>query len=115
MKPRRENGATLVSPMKSDVIMGSALMVGVSSGLGGSGIEPPIPGEGKSPACENGPIAVGTQFRTRKKQGRRRSITPTALPTPDIEIGSRHPVHANMPGNRTLECDPLHNGQKGRR
>ena len=27
MKPRRENGATFVSPIASDVSMGSALMV----------------------------------------------------------------------------------------
>jgi hypothetical protein len=33
-----------------------------------------------------------------KKQGRRRSITPTALPAPDIEIGFRPPVSTSCPG-----------------
>jgi hypothetical protein len=31
-------------------------------------------------------------IRPSKKQGRRRSMTPTTLPAPDIEIGSRRPV-----------------------
>jgi len=30
---------------------------------------------------------------TRKKQGRRRSITPSGLASPDIEIGLRRPVN----------------------
>src|SRR5258707_4828584 len=38
MKPRRENGATFVSPMTSDVCMGSALMIDSSSACGGSAI-----------------------------------------------------------------------------
>jgi hypothetical protein len=43
-----------------------------------------------------------------KKQGRRRSITSTALPAPDIEIGLRHPVNCMMPRNATGICDPVH-------
>src|SRR5712664_4289822 len=38
MKPRRENGATFVSPMTSDVRMGSALMIGSPGACGDSEI-----------------------------------------------------------------------------
>jgi hypothetical protein len=44
-----------------------------------------------------------------KKQGRRRSIPPTTLPAPDIEIGSRHPVNYTLPRLRAGKCDPFHN------
>jgi hypothetical protein len=47
-------------------------------------------------------------FGPPKKQGRRRSITPTTLPAPDIEIGSRHPVKRIMPRTPAGRCDPLH-------
>jgi hypothetical protein len=32
-----------------------------------------------------------------KEQGRRRSMTPSDLASPDIEIGSRHPVNLTVP------------------
>ena len=51
MKPRRENGATLVSPMTSDVSMGSALMMD-SSWLR-CAYSRQISAQRKSPACEN--------------------------------------------------------------
>src|ERR1700739_2318305 len=51
MKPRRENGATLVNPMTSDVSTGSALMMD-SSWLGAA-YSRQIPAKRKSPACEN--------------------------------------------------------------
>ena len=47
-----------------------------------------------------------------KKQGRRRSMPPTTLPSPDIEIGSRHPVNYMLPRIRTEICEPAHIGQK---
>jgi hypothetical protein len=47
-----------------------------------------------------------------KKQGRRRSITPSGLASPDIEIGSRRPVNYTLTRNSTVRCDPFHNWQK---
>src|SRR3982751_2479123 len=63
MKPRRENGATFVSPMTSGVSMGSARMWGPPLGrfrakgrpfasLLGRRIQQTIAAKGKSPACE---------------------------------------------------------------
>jgi hypothetical protein len=49
MKPRRENGATFVSPTTSDVSMGSALIVDFLQ-LVGMRIQQAIPAELKSPA-----------------------------------------------------------------
>jgi hypothetical protein len=37
------------------------------------------------------------QRAMQKKQGRQRSITPSDLASPDIEIGSRHPVNPTLP------------------
>ena len=51
-------------------------------------------------------------FGWHKKQGRRRSITLTALPAPDIEIGLRHPVNYSLARNRADECDPFHSRYK---
>src|SRR5579871_460614 len=42
------------------------------------------------------------------KQGRRRSMPPTTLPAPEIEIGSRLPVRWNMPRDFTDECELVH-------
>src|ERR1700732_1148383 len=47
-----------------------------------------------------------------KEQGRRRSIPPTALPAPDIEIGLRHPVNYTLPREFMGMCDPVHNRHK---
>jgi hypothetical protein len=44
----------------------------------------------------------------RKKQGRRRSMPPTTLPAPDIEIGLRHPVNCILQRKNTDACDPFH-------
>src|SRR5258706_8801592 len=44
----------------------------------------------------------------RKEQGRRRSITLTALPAPDIEIGLRRPVDPTMPRYFADICDLFH-------
>jgi hypothetical protein len=49
-----------------------------------------------------------------KKQGRQRSMPPTTLPSPDIEIGSRHPVNYMLPRNRMGVCEPVHNRMKKR-
>jgi hypothetical protein len=43
-----------------------------------------------------------------KKQGRRRSMPPTTLPAPDIEIGLRHPVNCILQRKNTGACDPVH-------
>jgi hypothetical protein len=48
------------------------------------------------PLSEPGSIP---EFRLNKEQGRRRSITLTALPAPDIEIGLRHPVNTDCSVN----------------
>jgi hypothetical protein len=47
-----------------------------------------------------------------KEQGRRRSITPGDLASPDIEIGSRHPVNSSLAQYSAGECDPVHNRRK---
>jgi hypothetical protein len=60
-------------------------------------IQQAIPAEGKSPGREDeGEKAVAEVSEATKKQGRRRSIPPTTLPAPDIEIGSRHPVNSTL-------------------
>jgi hypothetical protein len=70
----------------------------------------------KSPACEDRSLertGVGAEgFRWQKKQGRRRSITLTALPAPDIEIGLRHPVNCSLARNRADDCDPFHKSEQ---
>jgi hypothetical protein len=48
----------------------------------------------------------------RKEQGRRRSIPLTALPAPDIEIGSRRPVECIVARDSAGICDPFHNRRK---
>jgi hypothetical protein len=72
--------------------------------------------ERKSPACEDRVVTSADVWEQancpQKEQGRRRSITLTALPAPDIEIGLRHPVNCTMPRNRTGICDPVHNRRK---
>src|ERR1700730_683483 len=115
VKPRRENGATFVSPTISDASWGSAVMIDPPAC--GRHIQQIIRGEGKSRACED-----STQIRGRwrgfgtggpaKKQGRRRSITPTALPAPDIKIGSRRPVNRILTRFFTGKCDPVHKRRK---
>ena len=47
-----------------------------------------------------------------KEQGRRRSMTPGDLASPDIEIGSRHPVNSSLAQYSAGECDPAHNRRK---
>jgi hypothetical protein len=54
----------------------------------------------------------GRQIVLQKKQGRRRNITLTALQTPDIEIGSRHPVNCSLPRECTIKCDLFHSRRK---
>src|SRR6185295_1217059 len=117
MKPRRENGATLVSPMTSAVGSGSALMAALLCWLFW---------EAHS-ACklvrtqitclrDAGRLCWGRPAQRpkigHKKQGRRRSIPSTTLPAPDIKIGSRHPVNFRMPGILTGMCEPVHKGGK---
>src|SRR5215213_1493579 len=112
MKPRRENGATLVSPMTSEVNWDSAL-IGRSSFFGRR-IQLAKRCERKSPACEMhvGWGRAAAQKSGLKKQGRRRNIPSTTLPAPDIEIGSRHPVNFRMPGIPAGMCEPVHKGGK---
>ena len=62
--------------------------------------------ERKSPACER--ARKNAKKRGIKEQGRRRSIPSTALPAPEIKIGSRLPVNYSMPRNRTGICEPVH-------
>jgi hypothetical protein len=81
--------------------------------LVGRRIQQTIREEGKSRACEDsaqicskwGGFGTGGPA---KKQGRRRSITPTALPAPDIKIGSRRPVNCILTRFFTGKCDPVH-------
>src|ERR1700738_1025234 len=72
--------------------------------------------ERKSSACEDRTMERSRGwcrgFGWHKKQGRRRSITLTALPAPDIEIGLRHPVNYSLARNRADECDPFHSRYK---
>jgi hypothetical protein len=111
MKPRRENGATLVSPMISEVSRGSAL-IGRSSFLGGAfGLQSGANANHLLERCG----AVGARSGPKighKKQGRRRNIPSTTLPAPDIKIGSRHPVNFTMPGILAGMCEPVHKGGK---
>jgi hypothetical protein len=117
MKPRRENGATFVSPMTSDVSRGSALMMDF----------PPVcwnvhstkqllrkanhqPARIRLISVADASGASGKSGT--KKQGRRRSITPSGLASPDIEIGLRRPVNYSLTRNFTEKCDPFHNRHK---
>jgi hypothetical protein len=54
MKPRRDNGATFVSPTTSEVRIGSAVTVDFLR-LMGMRIQQGLPAERKSPACEDRP------------------------------------------------------------
>jgi hypothetical protein len=67
MKPRRDNGATFVSPTTSEVRMGSALTVDFLR-LMGTRIQQALPAERKSPACED-------RTRSRAWRGRRMQKT----------------------------------------
>jgi hypothetical protein len=64
MKPRRDSGAVRVSPIMSEVRMGSAVIVFISS-LDGSGIEQAIASERKSRAREES-LDQGDQLPGRK-------------------------------------------------
>src|SRR3954451_4499423 len=113
MKPRRENGATLVSPMTSEVGRGSALMAVLLFWEAHSACKPAR----TQITCLRDVSRFGERTAQRgqksgKKQGRRRSIPSTTLPAPDIEIGSRHPVNFRMPGILTGMCEPVHKGGK---
>src|SRR5438046_8209546 len=113
MKPRRENGATLVSPMTSEVGRGSALMAALLFWDAHSACKPAR----TQITCLRDVSRLGERTAQRpknraKKQGRRRSIPSTTLPAPDIEIGSRHPVNFRMPGILTGMCEPVHKGGK---
>src|SRR5664279_5040293 len=112
MKPRRENGATFVSPMTSDVSWCSALMLDF---LGALRVAHSANKRRRTQiTCLRG-LRQGSEseprpeFTRQKKQGRRRSIPPTTLPAPDIEIGLRHPVKARLPRYFTGVCDAVHN------
>jgi hypothetical protein len=59
------------------------------------------------PALAGRPV---TRSGDAKKQGRRRSMPPTTLPAPEIEIGSRLPVSLIITRNRAGRCEPVHNG-----
>src|SRR4051812_2778528 len=112
MKPRRENGATLVSPMTSEVGRGSALMAVLLFWGAHSACKP---GRTQITCLRELSAGWGTAQRGQKsgkKQGRRRSIPSTTLPAPDIEIGSRHPVNFRMPRILTEMCEPVHKGRK---
>jgi hypothetical protein len=82
----------------------------------GRRIQQAIAAERKSPACEDvGEITGGGPSgitAPQKNKAVRRSITPTALPAPDIEIGLRRPVEATMPRILAGKCDPVHSRQK---
>src|SRR5258708_1889822 len=82
--------------------------------LGEHRIQQAIAAERKSPACEDAAGITAACWgrsgmrRARKEQGRRRSIPLTALPAPDIKIGSRRPVGCIMPRDFAVICDPFH-------
>jgi hypothetical protein len=64
-------------------------------------IQPTIRAERKSPAREDaahfgGQYVDFSENQTQKEQGRRRSMTLTALPAPDIEIGLRRPGEPHL-------------------
>jgi hypothetical protein len=112
MKPRRDNGAVFVNPMTSAVNMGSAR---IRQFLRQSGrrIDRQVRRERKSPACDNGLSAAEKKSMQRGiKQGRRRSMPPTTLPAPEIEIGSRLPVNYILPRFGGGKCEPVHILQK---
>src|SRR5882672_6831724 len=117
MKPRRENGAAFVSPMTSDVSRGSALMMNFP--LVCWNCIPPNKCRARQITSLRGSklisaadaSAVSGKSAT-KKQGRRRSITPSGLASPDIEIGSRRPVNCTLTQKFTDRCDPFHNRHK---
>src|SRR5450756_3046190 len=112
MKPRRENGATFVSPMTSDVSWVSARIMDFLRRVR----EAHSANKRRRKQITS---LRGSQhwvdrerhryFGREKEQGRRRSIPPTALPAPDIEIGLRHPVNCTLPRESTAVCDPVHN------
>src|SRR4051795_9220303 len=109
MKTRRENGATLVSPMTSEVGRGSALMAVLLFWEAHSACKPAR----TQITCLRDVSRFGERTAQRgqksgKKQGRRRSIPSTTLPAPDIEIGSRHPVNCRMTRILTGVCEPVH-------
>src|ERR1700731_2826056 len=113
MKPRRENGATFVSPMKSGVCRGSALMVDFLKGLAGMRIQQAIPAKHKSPACEDLRDARTPPSRPAKKTRPPAEYDACpALPCPDIEIGLRRPVNYRVHGRGDSQCDPFHNRHK---
>nr|WP_162093058.1 hypothetical protein [Bradyrhizobium sp. ORS 278] len=95
MNPRRENGAILVNPMTSEVMTsgvrtGSADMRALLQGE--ARIEPRTAAEKQVTSRRAVQIAPGSIVTLRlqldsKEQGRRRSMAPTTLPAPDIEIG----------------------------
>jgi hypothetical protein len=64
------------------------------------------------PARVGGQRLIAWIKPAREKQGRRRSIPPTTLPAPDIEIGLRHPVNYTMTDLGAGICDPVHNRHK---
>jgi hypothetical protein len=66
--------------------------------LSGERIQQTIRAQCKSPVCQmTGRTGHGVEIRSVNKQGRWRSITPAALPCPDIKIGFRHPVRPSWP------------------
>jgi hypothetical protein len=92
MNPRRENGAVFVNPMTSGVSNGSVVIGGSSAKLR-TGIQQsifaerkPLTGKKFCRARRNKLLERGAKGEA-KKQGRRRSMPPTTLPAPDIEIG----------------------------
>src|ERR1700722_1327156 len=114
MKPRRENGATFVSPMKSGVCRGSALMEGFPRDL----LECAFSRQSNTnhqPARIFG-ISAGEIFGLIRPVKKTRPPAEydacAALPCPDIEIGLRRPVNYRMHGWGAGLCDPSHNWRK---
>jgi hypothetical protein len=52
---------------------------------------------------------AGLRFRARQKTRPSAQYTANDLASPDIEIGSRHPVNYTLPRYFPGKCDPFHN------
>lgn len=70
MKPRRENGATLVNPMISDVCRDSALTMDFLRLIGKVRIQLAMRAERKSPACEDRGQACVAAWQTARKKNK---------------------------------------------
>jgi hypothetical protein len=62
--------------------------------------------------CAGSFSLLGHHNNREKEQGRRRSIPPTTLPAPDIEIGLRPSGGCSLARVERIRCDQSHNAGK---